>query len=96
MCLAAHPNALEGTLILSTDCILVFVLRESGVRGQLTSGRIERREDETLSVYNDSGVMNEYISGARMRSWAVFRRGVPLADWSHVMPEDDRLLLSNR
>ena len=92
MRLGAHPHPLEERLSLSLDCILVYVLRESGVRGHLTSGRIERRQDQTLSVYDDSGVPIEYISGDRMRSWRVFQGGTPLAEWSRVITGDEHLL----
>ena len=79
-------------MVLSSDCVVVFVLRDSGVRGSLASGRIEPLPDMTLNIYNSHGVLNEYISGARLRSWRVFSHGTPLPDWSHVMPEDAEAL----
>jgi hypothetical protein len=79
-------------MVLSLDCVLVYVLGGSGVKGRLTSGRIELDEREGLRVYGDSGSLNHYISGARLRSWRVFCKGTPLAGWDHVMPVDaDRL-----
>lgn len=79
-------------MVLSWNCILVYVLRDSGVRGHLTSGRIEFEAGKGLTVYGNSGLLNEYISGVKLRSWRVFCQGKPLPAWSQVMPEDaDRL-----
>ncbi len=79
-------------MTLSSDLVLVYVLLRSGVRGLLTSGRIERRESGELEVYDKFGELNEYISGARLRSWRFFSEGFPVPEWSRVSPEDAQLL----
>jgi hypothetical protein len=79
-------------VILSSDCVLVYVLRHSGVAGRLTSGKIELEEGKGLMVYDSFGVLNEYVSGDRLRSWSVFDRGIPIPEWSQVAPEDARLV----
>ena len=83
-------------MTLSVDCVLVFVLRESGVSGHLTSGHIERAEGEGLRVYDEFGTPIEYFSGPKLRSWRVFRKGAPLDEWSSVMPEDQQRLARQR
>ena len=62
------------------------MLRHGGVRGRLTSGRVAFDEGKGLTVYDPFGGLNEYISGARMRSWRVFREGcsIPECDWDHA------------
>ncbi len=82
-------------MTLSTDCILCYILRESGVFGRLTSGRIER-QGEGLSVYDPFGNVNEYVSGSRLRSWSVFRAGFFILEWSHILPEDAKRLLARQ
>ncbi len=78
-------------MILSTDYVLSYVLRDSGVLGRLTSGRIEK-ENDGLRVYNTFGEVNEYVSGFKLRSWRVCRAGIAIPDWSHVSPEDSERL----
>jgi hypothetical protein len=78
-------------MTLSDDCVLFFVLRQSGVVGHLTSGRVEQ-EGEGLAVYDYFGNLNEYISGTRMRSWCVVRARRHVPEWSQIMPEDVPLL----
>ncbi len=73
---------------LSNDCVLVFVLRPSGVRGRLTAGRVEQQPGGDLSVLNSYGMRNDYISGRNLRSWQVFRHGFPLEHWSRISAED--------
>jgi hypothetical protein len=75
-------------MTLSIDCVLLYVLRGSGVLGRLTSGRIECHEGEGIRVYDRFDCLNDYVSGARLRSWSVFCSGCPIPEWSHVMPED--------
>ena len=75
-------------MTLSSTCVLYYALRESGVRGYLTEGRVELHERDGLIVYDRFGTLNEYLSGARLRSWSVIRDGVPVPGWSHIMPED--------
>lgn len=74
-------------MTLSTNCILYYALRESGVQGHLTEGKAELHERDGLIVYDRFGTMNEYLS-SRLRSWTVIRDGVPVPGWSHIMPED--------
>lgn len=75
-------------MILSSNCILFYVLRESGVQGRLTEGKVALDERDGVIVYDRFGTQNEYISGDRLRSWSVIRNGVPVPGWSHIMPED--------
>ena len=79
-------------MTLSLDCVLIYILRHSGVVGRLASGRIEICDAEGLRVYDGIGRLNEYLSGDRLRSWRVIRYGSAVPDWSHVMPEDLPLL----
>jgi len=75
-------------MTLSSNCILYYALRESGVRGHLTEGKVSLHERDGLIVYDRFGTLNEYLSGERLRSWTVIRDGVPVPGWSHIMPED--------
>ena len=52
---------------------LIYILRDSGVFGSLTSGRIER-DGEGLTVYNKSGDVNEYASGSKLKELERFPR----------------------
>jgi hypothetical protein len=79
-------------ITLSADCVLIFILCESGVSGHMTSGFIERGDDERLRVYDELGEPIEYVSGRKLRSWRIFQKGAPLDEWSHVMPEDTERL----
>jgi hypothetical protein len=79
---------------LSPDAALVFVLR-SGCVGRLVSGRIERNACGGLNVFSPSPrTVNEYISGANLRSWCLLGPDAkPLDGWSSIRPEDrDRIL----
>jgi hypothetical protein len=80
---------------LSFDAMLVYVLH-SGCVGRLTFGRIEWNEANGLNVYSpDLRAMNEYISGARPRSWCVIGQDrEPLPDWCSIRPEDEKRVLS--
>jgi hypothetical protein len=65
------------------------VLHESGCRGRLTSGRIERVGKRGLNVYDTYGNLFEYLSGDALRSWCVFNdRGLPVEDWCNILPGD--------
>ena len=75
-------------MTLSSNCILFYVLRESGVGGHLTEGKLALHERDGLVVYDKFGTLNEYISRDRLRSWSVICDGVPVLGWSHIMPED--------
>ncbi len=86
-----HIDHVIAAMNLSTDS-LIYILRESGVLGRLTSGSVERHETEGLRVYDQYGKLNEYISGPRMRSWSVFRGGTPIRGWSNFTTEDERLI----
>jgi hypothetical protein len=75
-------------VLLSYSAVLIFVL-QSGVRGQLTTGRVERYGPTSLSIYDSLDMVNEYISGANLRSWCIQGAdGKPLAGWCEVVPED--------
>jgi hypothetical protein len=76
-------------MVLSESTVLVYILAESGVRGRLTSGRIERAAAGTLDVFDPRGSRIDYLSGQRLRSWWVIdSRGQPLGGWTEVLPED--------
>lgn len=75
-------------MTLSTNCILHFVLNESGVRGRLTEGKVVLDERDGLIVYDRFGSLIEYLSGERLRSWTVIRDRISVPGWSHIMPED--------
>jgi hypothetical protein len=75
-------------MTLSTEYVLVFVLAASGARGRLTSGHVEVAEEGDLRVYDPNRRLNSYVSGRRLRSWQVFYRGQPLANWGRVAVED--------
>ena len=78
---------------LSRNCVLIFVLRQSGCVGRLASGRIERLEAGGLNVYDASGALNEYLSGSNLRSWCVFGPdGSPIAGWMDMLLEDRPLI----
>jgi len=67
----------------------VYVLADSGVRGRLTSGRIERNPAGELDVFDAQGDRFDYLSGSRMRSWCVLGpEGKPIDRWQHILPED--------
>ena len=74
--------------MLSDEAVLVYVL-ESGVRGHLSSGRIERHSSGKLHVFDTKGGCFEYLSGERLRSWCVVGPlGRPIDGWREVLPED--------
>jgi hypothetical protein len=79
-------------MTLSSNCILYYARRESGVRGRATEGRVMLDERNGLMIYDRFGTLNEYLSGERLRSWTVIRDGVPVPGWSHIMPEDAKRL----
>ncbi|MGP0075799.1 MAG: hypothetical protein ACLPWF_28115 [Bryobacteraceae bacterium] len=75
--------------VLSQEAALVYILAESGVRGHLTSGRIERNSDGTLDVFDAWGNRIDYVSGNRLRSWCVIGPdGNPIDGWREILPED--------
>ena len=78
-------------VVLSEGVCLVYVLAESGVRGHLTSGRIERQSSGKLTVFDVRGDLFEYLSGGRIRSWCVVGPdGKPVDGWNQILPEDLR------
>jgi hypothetical protein len=76
-------------MVLSDEAVLVYFLAESGVKGRLSSGRIERRPSGGLDVFDARGEPFEYLSGGRIRSWCVLDpKGMPIAGWQEIQPED--------
>jgi len=76
-------------MVLSDDAVLIYVLKESGVRGHLTTGSLERRAGGALDVFDARGDRIEYLSGKRIRSWCVVDgEGQPLDGWREILPED--------
>jgi hypothetical protein len=76
-------------VVLSDEAVLVYILAESGVKGHLTSGRIERNPAGTLTVFDARGERFEYLTGDRLRSWCVFgREGKPIDGWQEILPGD--------
>jgi hypothetical protein len=76
-------------MVLSDEAVLVYLLAESGVRGQLNSGRIQRGDSGKLDVFDSRGEPFEYLSGGRIRSWwVVDAKGKPVEGWQDIRPED--------
>jgi hypothetical protein len=68
---------------------LVYILAESGVRGKLSSGRIERNPSVGLDVFDQHGDKFEYLSGERLRSWCVVGiEGQQIDGWGEIVPQD--------
>ena len=81
-------------LRLSSDLILVYVLRRSGLVGRLSSGRVQRNGG--LIVFDRYGRRIEYLSlpGENVRSWSVITPGgAPVDGWCDVQDEDRDVLL---
>ena len=75
--------------VLSEKAVLIYILAESGVRGRLTSGRVERTGAGTLDVYDTWGNRIDYLSGNKLRSWCVVGAGgKPIDGWREILPED--------
>jgi hypothetical protein len=74
---------------LSHDAILVFVLF-NGCGGRLRNGRVERSGPTQLNVYSPHrDLLNEYVSGAKLRSWCVMTmEGYPIGNWYSIASED--------
>jgi len=82
---------------LSSERILVYVLASSGVRGKLTTGRIERNADEGLDVFDAQGDRIDYLSGGRIRSWCVVDvLGKRVDGYGEILPEDLPKIFSER
>jgi hypothetical protein len=76
-------------MVLSDEAVLVYILAETGVRGRLTAGRIERTTSGTLDVFDARGMWFEYLSQRRLRSWCVVGSdGAPIDGWREILPED--------
>jgi len=76
-------------MVLSEGMPLVYILAESGARGRLTSGRIQRNASGKLAVFDAYGDRFEYLSGERIRSWCVMGpEGKPVDGWGEILPED--------
>ncbi len=83
-------------MVLSAEVMLVYILADSGVRGHLTSGRIERNPCGKLIVFDAHGERFEYLSGNRLRSWCVIGcDGQPIDGWREILPEDLPKILSD-
>ena len=81
-------------LCLSSNLILVYVLRHSGLVGRLDSGRVRRNGG--LTVFDRYGRNIEYLSAAagNVRSWSVLTPdGTSVDGWSDVQDEDRDVLL---
>ncbi len=75
--------------MLSDQAVLVYILAESGVKGRLTSGRVERNPAGKLTVFDARGEPFDYLSGNRLRSWCVLGpEGKPVDGWREILPED--------
>jgi len=76
-------------MVLSEEAALVYILAESGVKGRLTSGRVERDPSGRLNVFDARGWRFEYLSGDRLRSWCVLGPdGKPIDGWREIQPQD--------
>jgi hypothetical protein len=69
---------------------MIYILRETSVRGCLRHGRIEREGPTRLNVYDErTGELVDYFSGDRLRSWCIFGPDAdPIEGWQHILPED--------
>jgi hypothetical protein len=76
-------------MVLSDEVCVVYVLAETGVRGKLTSGRVERNTSGELDVFDPQGNKFEYLSRGRLRSWCVVGpNGEPVDGWRNILAED--------
>jgi hypothetical protein len=76
-------------MVLSDEVCLVYVLAETGVRGKLTSGRIERDPSGALVIFDAHGERFEYLSGSKLQSWCVVGpNGEPVDGWREILAED--------
>ena len=76
-------------MVLSDEAVFVYILAESGVKGHLTSGRIERNPTGKLMVFDAHGERFEYLTGDRLRSWCVLGpEGKPMDGWQAILPQD--------
>jgi hypothetical protein len=76
-------------MVLSDNTVFVYVLKESGVRGHLSSGKIERPGTGALDVFDARGDRIDYLSGTRIRSWCLVNaQGQPVDGWREILPED--------
>jgi len=78
-------------MALSHDLALVYVLRQSGCVGRLSSGRVSRHGATGLNVYDAYGRVIEYLSGntSRVRSWCLVEpSGNLVQGWHSVSIED--------
>ncbi len=83
-------------MVLSDETVLIYILAESGVRGRLISGRIERGNGGNLDVFDSRGNKFEYLSGKKLRSWCVVDAvGNPVDGWREILPEDLPRVLPN-
>lgn len=74
---------------LSEDAAFVYILADSGVRGRLTSGRIERDPSGQPTVFDAYGGCIQYLSGNRLRSWCVVGpQGRPIDGWQEIQAAD--------
>jgi hypothetical protein len=75
--------------VLSFDAVFIYILAETGVRGHLTSGRVQRGPDGTVELFDVYGRRFDYLSGNKLRSWCVVdAAGRPLDGWREILPED--------
>ena len=87
--LAEYLRVPLPVILLSPESALVFVLAETGVRGHLTVGQIERGVAGGLDVFDAQGDLIDYLSGRRIRSWCVVDAlGKPLDGYRQILPED--------
>ena len=76
-------------MVLSHEAVLVYILAVSGVKGHLTSGRIERDPSGKLNVFDSRGDPFDYLSGDRLSSWCVLGpEGKTVDGWQDILPKD--------
>jgi len=81
-------------IALSIEKSLVYVLRENGCRGHLTSGEVERTGVSTIRIYGRNGEPFDYISDG-LRTWCVIDAcGIPVLGWSSIEPADMACVIS--
>jgi len=76
-------------MVLSDQVSFVYILAESGFRGHLIAGYIERNSTGALDVFNAWGEWFEDLSGKRLRGWClVGPDGTPVDGWREILPQD--------
>ena len=81
----------SDSVVLSNGFVMIFVLRNSGCRGRISAGRVERTGSGELNCYDQYGILDAYFSGTNIRSWCVLGPdGQAVDGWCKVTPGDSQ------